>query len=61
MPDTLPHQVLLETLLVDQMSLTADVLMQQEARDTLREPEGKMQPESPIIRDNPENRGDWLV
>ena len=61
MPDPLPHQVLLETLLVDQMPATADVLMQQEARDTLREPEGKMQPESRILRDNPENRGDWLV
>ena len=22
---------------------------------------GKVQPESPILRDNPENRGDWLV
>jgi hypothetical protein len=61
MPDPLPHQVLLETLLVDQMSLTADVLMQQEARDTLREPEEKMQPDSPILRNNPEKRGDWLV
>ena len=41
MMDPLPHQVLLETLLVDRMPATADVLMQQEARNILREPEGK--------------------
>ena len=61
MPDPLPPPVLLETLLVDQMPATAEMLMQQEARYTLREPEEKVQPESPTLRDNPENRGDWLV
>ena len=61
MPVPLPHPVLPETLLVDQMPATADVPMQQEARDILREPGGKMHLESRILRDNPENRGDWLV
>jgi hypothetical protein len=60
MPDYLPHQDLLETLLVDQVSATADVLIQKVARDLLREPEGKMQPEYQIHKNNPENRGTWL-
>jgi hypothetical protein len=61
MPDPHPHQVLLVTLLADQVSATADVLMQQEARDILRGPEGKIQPEFRILRDNPGNREDCLV
>jgi hypothetical protein len=61
MPDLLPHQVLQETLLVDQIPALTHVLMQQEVRDLLREPVGRMQPELLITRDNPENRGDWLA
>jgi hypothetical protein len=61
MPDPLSHQVRQETLLVDQMSAVTDVLMQQEARDLLREPEWKMQPELLMHRDKTKNRGDWLV
>jgi hypothetical protein len=38
-----------------------NVLMQQKTRDLLRDAEGKMQPEPRMLRDNPENRGDWLV
>jgi hypothetical protein len=38
-----------------------NVLMQQEARDLLRDPEGKMQPALLKRRDKTKNRGDWLV
>jgi hypothetical protein len=43
------------------MSAVTDVLMQQEARDLLREPEGKMQLALLKHRDKTKNRGDWLV
>jgi hypothetical protein len=43
------------------MSAVTDVLMQQEARDLLREPEGKMQPALLKHRDKTKNREDWLV
>jgi len=61
MPDPLPQQVRQETLLVDQISAVTDVLMQQEARDPLREPEGKMQLALLMHRDKTKNREDWLV
>jgi len=61
MPDLLPHQVLQQTLLVDQIPALTHVLVQQGVRDLLGEPKGKMHPESPILRDNQENRGDWLA
>jgi hypothetical protein len=35
--------------------------MWQGGRDLLREPEGKIQPELPMQRENPEDLTDWLV
>jgi hypothetical protein len=35
--------------------------MQQEARDLLRESEGRMQLKLLMLGNNPENQGDWLA
>jgi hypothetical protein len=61
LPDLLPNQASRETIQVNQISSITDLLMWQGGRDLLREPEGKIQPELPMQRDNPEDLTDWLV